>query len=619
MEQAPKVELGKETRKEILAALKNIKMQISTAKQRESTAPDVAADVLASGGGPFAAMKEALAFKSGKVKAGLKHHLDPLNIINRMTGGSKITTVLAGKLMGRSEKSIRSAAGLQPIMEGTVPTLNTKDTDATPVSTSPTQENSSRTLTLFEQIAKGVAFIANRVNGIAVKMGAIPETKVDNKGRLRDKSTGRFVSGDVARQEAAQTSLLNKLVAFATSEAKEDEKENDAKVESDYEQKFKKITPTRVSDTNSSIESKSSSGGVFGWIWGLLKGAAMSFLGLVSGALLKSGKMIGGLLMEGLAATKFKIGEFLKYSWEGIKGTGGAIGKGASIVAKKAAAIGASALAMAGIKPTEPMTPVTEMATKAPAAPTSKVPAPLNQAPAAPTTSPTRVSKLTPKEAIQKVASKVVGKTALKAIPFLGGAIGLGSALYQLSQGDLTQATIDAGMGMSSLTGIGAAPAFVGGIIGSLANAAYKEMYGVDPMSDPLFSQRLPELTDAAKTYVADQVIPKAEIVKSANQLNTEKAPNIMEGSPQTIPTKTTMPSEVSSPAPTTGTMLQAHADFKADIAGARGVESESMGANITNIRNNQVHSSMISQTIASPRSSESTFLRLVDRNYAIP
>jgi hypothetical protein len=95
-----KVELGQKTQKEILQALTKIKSEISEAKKRQKTATDVAADVIASGGGPFAAAKEALSFKASKAKAKIKDRFDPLNIINRATG-SKLATALAGRAMGR--------------------------------------------------------------------------------------------------------------------------------------------------------------------------------------------------------------------------------------------------------------------------------------------------------------------------------------------------------------------------------------------------------------------------------------------------------------------------------------------------------------------------------------
>lgn len=604
MEQAPKVELGKETRKEILAALKNIKMQISTAKQRESTAPDIAADVLASGGGPFAAMKEALAFKSGKVKAGLKQRFDPLNIVNRMTGGSKLATVLAGKLTGRSEKSIRSAAGLQPMME-TAPTFAPEPLNESPT---PAQETSQRALSLFEQIARGIAFIAARVNSIATKMGANKNIKLTPEGRLRDTVSGKFVSGDTARQEAAQTELLKKLVKFATEESTEREREKDKTVESNYEQKFKKMSPTKVNSTNLPAVTAPSSQGWLEWIWNLLKGAAGTFIGFLGGGLIAAGKKIGELLLEGLLAAKTKILEFLKVGWEGVKDVGGAIGKGATYVAGKAKAIGEGALAMAGLKKPTPVPTVPE------APPTVKTPVPVTKTPGP----ATKIPKPDPKEAIKKVAPKLMGKVLSKAIPL----VGFGTALYNLLQGDLTQAAIDAGLGVAALVpGVGTIGSVAAGLVGTLINDAYKEMYGIDPVSDPLRAQRLPELAEAAKQYVKMEVLPKAEAVKDTKQvapLNQAQQPNMTEGL-QTIPVKPATPSEVSPTAPTTGAALQAHADLKAESNGTRGPEPETPGTNITNIRNNQVHSSMISHSIASPRSSESTFLRLVDRNYAIP
>lgn len=605
MEQTPKVELGKQTRKEILEALKNIKMQISTARQRESSAPDVAADVLASGGGPFTAMKEALKFKTGQAKSSLKQKLDPLNIVNRMTGGSKLATVLAGKVMGRNEQSIRSAAGLQP-MASPAPMMEAAPTS----SPSPVSETSQRALSLFEQMAKGIAFLADRVNAIAVKMGATKDIGLTPEGRLRDKNTGRFVSGATARQEAAQVELLKQLVDFATKESTDREREKDASTEANYEQKFKKMSPTKVDSTNAPIKDKSSSGGWLDWVWGLLKGAATSFLGVLSGGLLAAGQKIGGLLLEGLVAAKTKIVDFLKMSWEGIKDVGGSIGKGASYLAGKAKEIGIGALEMAGLKKPAPVPTVPET----PKPPITKTPVPITTK--APETA-TKVPKPDPKEAIKKVAPKLMGKVLSKAIPL----VGFGTALYNLVQGDLTQAAIDAGLGVAALVpGVGTIGSVAAGLVGTLINDAYKEMYGIDPVSDPLRAQRLPELADAAKQYVKTEMLPKAEAVKDTKQLSPAVNPQTtVAGNMQTVPAKAAKPSEVALPSPTTGAALQAHADLKADTSGTRNAEPESGSANITNIRNNQVHSSMITHTMASPRSTESSFLRLVDRNYATP
>jgi len=71
--------------------------------------------------GVLGATGAAVKFTANKIKQALIEKFDPLRAINRATGGSKIATVLAGKAMFRSEKSIRAIAGMDRRMglEGT--------------------------------------------------------------------------------------------------------------------------------------------------------------------------------------------------------------------------------------------------------------------------------------------------------------------------------------------------------------------------------------------------------------------------------------------------------------------------------------------------------------------
>jgi len=114
----PKVELGKETLKELAKAnketLKAMQGQLRrTQMEQGATMGDVAAEHLAGGGGIGGAAKAAMGLKVAQ----LKHKFDPLNIVKKVTGGSRLLTALAGKVMGRSEKSVRSFADLAPGMD----------------------------------------------------------------------------------------------------------------------------------------------------------------------------------------------------------------------------------------------------------------------------------------------------------------------------------------------------------------------------------------------------------------------------------------------------------------------------------------------------------------------
>lgn len=108
------VKESKDTAKDRKSILKAMQLQLrKTQMQQGASMGDVAAEHLASGGGLGGAAKAAVGLKVGQ----FKHKFDPLNIVKKLTGGSRLAVALSGKLMGRSEKSIRSFADLAPGMD----------------------------------------------------------------------------------------------------------------------------------------------------------------------------------------------------------------------------------------------------------------------------------------------------------------------------------------------------------------------------------------------------------------------------------------------------------------------------------------------------------------------
>ncbi len=201
----PKVELGKETRRDILNALKNIRSQITVTQKKESTMSDVAAEHLAGGGGLIGATGAALGFKAKKISGSLKRKFDPLNIVNRLTGGSKLATVLAGRLMGRSEKSIRGAAGLNA---GMAPGLETQTQfgTATPYTephNGPSAVASEKTTTLLEQMTSTLSIIATRLSDLSGHLEKIESFEKENLDITKLQSQHIQEMNDASKDAAA--------------------------------------------------------------------------------------------------------------------------------------------------------------------------------------------------------------------------------------------------------------------------------------------------------------------------------------------------------------------------------------------------------------------------------
>lgn len=105
---------AKDTSKDRKSILKAMQTQLrKTQMEQGASMSDVAAEHLAGGGGLLGAGKAAVGLKVAQ----FKHKFDPLNMVKKITGGSRLAVALSGKLMGRSEKSIRSFADLAPGMD----------------------------------------------------------------------------------------------------------------------------------------------------------------------------------------------------------------------------------------------------------------------------------------------------------------------------------------------------------------------------------------------------------------------------------------------------------------------------------------------------------------------
>jgi hypothetical protein len=620
--QNPKVELGKETRKEILAALKNIKTQLSAARHRESTAADVAADVLASGGGPLSAAKEALAFKADKAKANIKRRLDPLNIIHRMTGGSKLATTLAGKLMGRSEKSIRSAAGLQAREEAQVdaPEMIPEPTRATPVSDESLPGASAvdreKALDLFDRIAKAVALIALRVTDISVKMGATEPYKKDKAGRFHG-AGGKFVSTSQVELQQQQANYLKELSETAFRSEKDEEKADellsklvknsdtqadaleamhDANAEAQYEKRFAKTTATQVTGSGKSKE-EDTTGSWLSKLLATLMGAGMGLVGSIGSTFLKAGKFIGNLIMSAISGVGAKIVAFIQSGLSLLGRAGSAVKEGAlgafDATKKTAGKIVDFGKSVLGIP-------------KTPDASTPPTTTPTPKTPSGSTSGATKIPKASIKDVVKSTGAKMMGKLAggvAKSLPFVGAAVGGAMALKSLLDGDKTQAAIDAGAAAASLTGVGGVAALPVTMAATLANEAYKQMYGIDPLSDELKDSRLPEIASAAAEYVKEYLTPNASLAGT-------ETPAMQPTAPAMAPKV----SEVPPPAPTTGAGLLDSAELRA--TGGLQQQGPTVGPNITNMKTNNIHSTTIQQSMANPRSGESSYLRYVNQDF---
>jgi hypothetical protein len=572
-----KVDLGKETKKQILDALKNIKNQIVVSQHRENTMSDVAAEALASGQSLAGAAKEALGFKRDKLKASFKRMFDPLNIVHRITGGSKLATVLAGKAMGRSEQSIRSAAGLQPLAETPTPFMGGQDSGA------PSAVGSDKAIPLLDKMSTSLTGILERLTELKTSSEYIKE------------STG-----------SSATSLGE--IKDLTQEMRDEARDAGAVEKS----RFKKA-PTQVNKAGAPV--KSDEGGWFSslmkflipalilfgkWIadkiiplFVKLHRGALYFLDKLMDIVRFIGKFTGGALTKGLDVAKNVVGSIGKGAASLAGKLLGAAPKiaevaGGAAAAKGAGAIGGKIAQGAGSK-------VIESAMKGPVV----------------------------KEVIKDIGGKVLGKTVAKSLPIVGPLIGGAFAIKSFMDGDYTQAAIDAGMaGASLIPGPGSIVAFGAGLAATIANQAYKQIYGIEPGQDPEVAKRMPELVEESKNFVKDFLSPKvSEGDASIEGYKGPGAPQPVGATTATTETQTTTstptsPMELPAPAPSSGQTLTQANDLQRNAATETPGGGRNTAAVINNVSNQVTNAPTFNQGMPPARSGESSYQRSLDRHY---
>ena len=581
----PKVELGKETKKQILEALRGIREKITIPQQREATMGGVAADALTSGKGLVGAAKEALGFKKDKLVASFKRKFDPLNIVNRITGGSKLATTLAGKAMFRSDKSIRRAAGLQPLDEtptqqmggSPTPFMGGQDTGA------PSAVGSDKAIPLLDAMSTSLTEILERLTELKLSSEYIKEStgsSATSLGKIKDLT-------QEMRDEARDAGAVEKS-------------------------RFKKA-PTQVNKAGAPV--KSDEGGWFSslmkflipalilfgkWIadkiiplFVKLHRGALYFLDKLMDIVRFIGKFTGGALTKGLDVAKNVVGSIGKGAASLAGKLLGAAPKiaevaGGAAAAKGAGAIGGKIAQGAGSK-------AIESAMKGPVV----------------------------KEVIKDIGGKVLGKTVAKSLPIVGPLIGGAFAIKSFMDGDYTQAAIDAGMaGASLIPGPGSIVAFGAGLAATIANQAYKQIYGIEPVQDPEVAKRMPELVEESKNFVKDFLSPKVtEGDASIEGYKGPGAPQPVGATPATPETQTTTstptsPMELPAPAPSSGQTLTQANDLSRNATMGVEAAKNNTATVINNVNNQVTNAPTFNQGMPPARSGESSYQRSLDRHY---
>lgn len=588
MEQSPKIELAKKTKDDILKALGKIKSEISDAKKRQQTAADVAADVLASGGGPFAAVKEALTFRADKAKKKFKDKFDPLNIINRATG-SKLATALAGRAMGRSEESIRKAAGLQrKEVETPMPQMVVPDKEKTEESKVVRVEN-GKMISSLEFIGKTLAVIARKVSDIADKLGASKKFKVSEDGTVREMTTGRFTSKEMMKTEQMQTDFLKNIWSemlkenIQTAKFRDEQKDKDSTAR--YKAGFAQRKAAIVKETKPEAE-ESGFGKLLSNLSSFLVPAFLPMAAAIAavvgafGLLAVAAKMVSDkwdmftqsftMLREDLSqfgetimSTVTKIKEWLV---DTFTTAGDSILDAGESVVK-----GVKNLLGIGQTPEEERAELEQRAASGDA----------------------RAQRKLAKEVVTpEKAETAATKVTEKAVMSIGATQQTAVTKESIADGSLKKQAMDSLMGVQGPTGTPEDKAAVNEVTHATSKA-YQELYKMRPSQDPQREQRLPGVVDAT--------------LKSLSKTLSQTESTLVPDAPKV--------SQVALPASQTGQMLTNAADMKADAAIQP--TQQQITPIINQIRTNKVENTTLHQSLPNPRSSESTFMRMGNRDFA--
>ena len=571
----PKIDLDKNTKRDILAALKNIRSQIAVSQRRENTMADVAADALASGQSLAGAAREALGFRKDKLKASFKRKFDPLNIVHRITGGSKLATALAGRVMGRSEQSIRSAAGLQPLeTPSTFPTSTNQE--------GPSQVSSGKAVGLLEQMSSTLTEILQRMTDLSLS-----NKKIEEEGK------------EMTELEKQQNSHLQQM---------RDEAEDAAAAE---KSRFHKA-PTAIGKGGEVLTKKDESGSSWmstflKWFIGLGVAALVIIkmwkeLTLVFGFLGDSIRDLWQSIKDGLSSIKAWVVNSLESVYDAVLDAGESMIEGVKGLIPGYAA------------PTA--TERHEALKKEAASGSRRAQRKLDQEVAPSADTEAILGKLAPKFA-GKLKDISPDKLAAESQALQKGQY-VGSATASL------RGVAPASGSPERVATQGALTQMVGEAYGQL----YKDKDGkpLRPSTDkgPGSEERLSSLTSAASAHLAKALSPTLGIQPTPT--STPSGPRVsslvtpeMSSTPHIVSSTNipSQPTELPAPAPQTGQNLAQANDLQRNAAMGPTMAAASSPTIINNIKNQSTNAVTTHQNMPPARSGESSYLRSLDRGYA--
>lgn len=556
----PKVELGKQTRKEILSALTNIRSQIVVSQRRETTASDVAADFIAGGGGLIGAAKAASAFKAKKLKTAFKRKFDPLNIIHRMTGGSKLATALAGRVMGRSEQSIRGAAGLtggipegMQEQSGSPTQFEGPDTGTTGA----TQISSAKSIDLFEKMSTTLF----RIEGLLEEGLKISQEQATQMEQLKDSA---------ALQNA------------------KDNAESPVQVSADGKTK---TAPKKEASWMDNL-----------LIWFVAIGAAVIVLMATWEKLKISLSMLGDTITELWQTIKDTLTSIADWTGNTLTKASDAVLDAKDNVVNSVKGMGMGLWSkLTGnpeVVPTaqqrhEELTVQASEGNERAQRKLSK-----EVAPEGTTTS-----------VLGRLAPKFAEKLQAKGLP----GDELAPTVDDLGKGNYVDSTVKSLMGVEPPSGSPTRVAATG-TLGQMVGEAYGEIYKdadgkpMRPSKDPESGPRLEKLTREASSVLANAMAPKSPSV-------APKVPGPVSMAPAA---EAKTPTEMIAAVPQTGRALNESMEFQKDAAAGKTTGGTNGGnATIVNVKNNNSSSTTVHQNMAPARSGESSYLRSLDRGFS--
>jgi hypothetical protein len=135
--------------------------------------------------------------------------------------------------------------------------------------------------------------------------------------------------------------------------------------------------------------------------------------------------------------------------------------------------------------------------------------------------------------------AKRLGGTALRSIPLLGTAIGVGFAVNSLIKGDLV------GAGLNLTSGIAGPVTAIPAMILQLAREIYSGVYGVNPEADPLANDRMAVIVKELEKMAKSALAPR---IRRAGSTQTPDARRVPSGN--SSPPPRPAPAAASSPSP---------------------------------------------------------------------